>query len=87
MHNRIRKLEQLVGEASGLISRLREENAVLKKQVALLGEARSKAASGSAAARELADFRAKVKRRLERLCAKIERVDDSQPGLFEGEDE
>lgn len=87
MHNRIRRLEQLVGEASALISQLREENAVLKKQVAMLGEARAKAASGSAAARELADFRARVKRRLERLCARIEKVNDAQPGLFEGEDE
>lgn len=87
MYNRIKRLEQLVGEASALIARLKEENGVLRQQVELLGAARNKAASGSSAARELADFKAKVRRRLEKICAKIEKVNDAQPGLFEDNDE
>ena len=54
MHNRIKRLEELVNGASELIVRLKEENEVLKKQVELLGAARNKAVSNSAAARELA---------------------------------
>ncbi len=73
--------------ASGLIEKLKEENAVLKQQVELLGAARTKASSNTAAARELADFKTKVRRRLERICAKIEKANDLQPGLFEDEDE
>lgn len=86
MHTRIKRLEQLVNDAQALIGRLKEENEVLKKQVELLGAARSKAASNTSAARELADFKDKLRRRLERLCARIEKVNDAQPGLFEEED-
>lgn len=87
MHNRIKRLEELVNGASGLIARLKEENEVLRQQVEMLGAARSKAAANTSAARELADFKAKVRRRLERICAKIEKVNDLQPGLFEGDEE
>jgi hypothetical protein len=87
MHNRIKRLEELVNGASELIVRLKEENEVLKKQVELLGAARNKAVSNSAAARELADFKIKVRRRLERICLKIEKYNDLQPGLFEEDDE
>lgn len=86
MHNRIKRLEELVNAASELIARLKEENKVLKQQVELLGAARNKSASNTAAARELADFKAKVRRRLERLCAKIEKANDLQPALFEDDD-
>ncbi|MBI5745023.1 MAG: hypothetical protein HY952_10805 [Elusimicrobia bacterium] len=87
MHNRIKRLEELVTDASALIGRLKEENEVLRKQVELLGAARNKAAANTSAARELADFKAKVRRRLERICARIEKVHDLQPGLFIEEDE
>lgn len=87
MHNRIKRLEELVNGAAGLIARLKEENEVLKKQVELLGAARNKAVSNSAAARELADFKVKVRRRLERICVKIEKYNDLQPGLFEEDDD
>lgn len=86
MHSRIKRLEELVSGASDIISRLREDNEVLRQQVELLTSARSKTASNTAAARELADFRARVRRRLERICARIEKANDLQPGLF-GEDE
>ena len=87
MHNRIRRLEELVNGASELIARLKEENGVLSRQVELLQAARAKASSNTAAARDLADFKAKVRRRLERICDRIERVNDQQPGLFEDEEE
>ncbi len=87
MFNRIKRLKELMKGASGLIVSLKEENSSLKKQVELLGAARGKAASNSAAARELADFKTKVRRRLERICAKIEKADCAQPGLFEEDDE
>ena len=87
MYNRIKRLEELVNGASGLIARLKEENEVLKKQVELLNAARGKAASNTAAARELADFKTKVRRRLERVCARIEKAHGQQPGLFEEDDE
>lgn len=87
MHNRIRSLEKLVADASVLIEQMREENEVLRKQVEMLGAERGRSASGTAAARELAELKAKVRRRLERICARIEKADELQPGLFEEEDE
>lgn len=87
MHNRIRSLEKLVNDASALIERLREENGMLKKQVEMLNAARAKAASNATAARELADFKARLRRKLERICAKIEGAEGLQPGLFEEDEE
>lgn len=80
-------MEKLVAGASARIERLREENEVLRKQVEMLGAERGKSASGTAAARELAEFKTRVRRRLERICARIEKADELQPGLFEEEDE
>ncbi len=87
MYNRIKRLEDLVRDASELIGRLTQENEVLKKQVELLGAARGKSAANSAAVKELADFKARTRRRLERICARIEKANDLQPGLFEEDDE
>lgn len=86
MHNRIKRLDELVNAASERIGALKAENEVLKQQVELLGAARSKSSSNNAAARELADFKARMRRRLERICAKIEKANDLQPGLFEDDD-
>ncbi|MDO8806664.1 MAG: hypothetical protein Q7R35_19800 [Elusimicrobiota bacterium] len=86
MHNGLKRLEEQINGARELIGRLKEENDVLKKQIELLGAARNKAFSNTAAARELADFRAKVRRRLERICARIEKDNDLQPALFEDDD-
>lgn len=88
MHNRIKHLEELVGGAAAEIQRLKEENTVLTGQVELLGAARSKSAANTAAAREFTMFKDKIRRRLERVCAKIEKLNDLQPGLFgENQDE
>lgn len=87
MHNRIKRLEELVSGAAAAIQRLKEERKILKGQVELLGAARGKAASNTAAAHELADFKIKLRKRLERICAKIEKMNDLQPGLFEEDDE
>lgn len=87
MHNPLKRLEEQINGASELIAKLKEENKVLKQQVELLGAARSKSSSNSAAARELADFKVKVRRRLERICAKIEKANDLQPGLFEDDED
>ncbi|MDA8132820.1 MAG: hypothetical protein M0011_15055 [Elusimicrobia bacterium] len=87
MHNRIKSLEALVNEAMSRLSALTEENAMLKKQVEMLGAARSKAAASGAAGRELAELKARVRRRLERICDKIERAGEGQPGLFDEDEE
>jgi len=83
MHNRIKRLEDLVSGAAAALQRLKGENEVLKGQVELLGAARGKALSNTAAAREFSDFKIKFRKRLERICAKIEKINDLQPGLFE----
>ncbi|OGS12072.1 MAG: hypothetical protein A2234_07190 [Elusimicrobia bacterium RIFOXYA2_FULL_58_8] len=87
MHNRIKRLEELVSGAAAMVQRLQEENELLQGQVRLLGAARGKAGANTAAVRELAGFKDKVRRRLERICAKIEKINDLQPGLFGEHDE
>jgi hypothetical protein len=85
MHNRIKRLEDLVASASALIARLEQENGVLKEQVELLSAERGRAAKNSSGARELEEFKAKVRRKLARICARIEKSSELQPGLFEEE--
>ncbi|MDA8243819.1 MAG: hypothetical protein M0025_06820 [Elusimicrobia bacterium] len=87
MYNRIKSLEALVNEAAERLAALTEENAVLKKQVEMLGAARSKASANAAAGKELAELKARVRRRLERICDKIERAGEGQPGLFDEDEE
>ena len=83
MRSKIKRLEELVVNAAELIPRLEEENAVLKKQVELLGAERGKSAKNLAGARELQEFKAGIKKKLSRICAKIEKASELQPGLFE----
>ena len=83
MHNKIRRLEELVASATSLIARLEEENAVLKKQVELLSSERGKAARNLSGARELEEFKARVKKKLLKICARIEKASELQPSLFE----
>lgn len=73
--------------ATETIKSLKDENELLKGQVEMLGAARGRSASNTAAARELAEFKSKVKARLARICARIERGNDPQPGLFSEEDD
>jgi len=86
MHNRNKHLEDLVASAIAEIDRLKAENELLAGKVRVLEEARGKAITNSAAMKELADFKARLKRRLQRLCEKIDKA-DLQPGLFGGGDE
>jgi len=85
MHNRIKRLEELVTKAAGIITRLEQENTVLKKQAELLSAEHGRAAKNSAPARELAEFKARVRKKLAGICARIEKASELQPGLFEDE--
>ena len=85
MYSKLKRLEELIVNATALISRLEEENAVLKKQVELLSSERGKSAKNSADARELEEFKARIKKKLSRICARIEKASELQPGLFEDE--
>ena len=85
MHSKIKRLEELVINATALLSRLEEENAVLKKQVELLSAERGKSAKNSAGARELEEFKTGIKKKLSRICARIKKASELQPGLFEDE--
>jgi hypothetical protein len=83
----IKRLEEAVASASAEIRRLKEENEVLAGKVKAFEEARGRTLTQGAAARELADFKDRLRRRLERICQKIEKYNDLQPGLFGEHDE
>ncbi|HAH32011.1 MAG TPA: hypothetical protein DCL44_06830 [Elusimicrobia bacterium] len=85
MHNKIKRLEELVEKVTGLLSQLEEENSILKQQMELLSSERGKASKKPSGARELEELKAKVKKKLLRICARIEKASELQPGLFEDE--
>lgn len=87
MNAGIKTLEGLVKTAVSRLRELEEENAVLRKQVESYAADRTKlmkAGRGPAAE----EARRKLKKRLARLCEKIEKASSSQGYLFDGlEDE
>lgn len=85
MLNKLKKLEALVKSSADLIRKLEDDNAVLRQQVQSLNENRQKILKDSAGARELAQFKDKVRKKLTRINARIEKVITLQDTLF-GED-
>lgn len=80
MKDDLKALEKLILRAEHEIVKLREENAVLKAEIKAFEAVRGK--GGGAAARELADLKRNLKKRLERLCSKISEINSGQPDLF-----
>ena len=82
MHTKIKRLEELVNNSIAIVKKLEEENAVLKQQVEALAADRQKIVKGSAAARELAEFKSKVRQKLSRIAARIDKAITLQDTLF-----
>jgi hypothetical protein len=82
MHTRIKRLEELVNNSIVLIKKLKEENSVLKKQVELLAADRQKIMKNSAGARELTEFKNRVRKKLARVAARIDKAITLQDTLF-----
>jgi len=82
MYTKIKRLEELVNNSITVVKKLEDENALLKQQVEALTADRAKIMKGSAAARELADFKSKVRKKLARVAARIDKVITLQDTLF-----
>ena len=82
MHEKIDELEKLINTAASLIKKLEEENDLLQKQVNSLIKERDKTSKGSAKTKEFKDWRLKVKKKLSKICIKIEKASSQQDELF-----
>jgi len=82
MHAKIKRLEELVDSSIALIRKLEEENSALKQQVEALITDRQKIIKNSSGTRELDEFKSRVKKRLVRLSARIEKNITLQDTLF-----
>ena len=82
MHTKIKRLEELVDSSLALIKKLEDENAVLRQQVEALADDRAKNLKNSAGARELAEFKSRVRKKLARLTARIDKAITLQDTLF-----
>lgn len=85
MHIELKKLQELVADSTARIGKLEDENSVLRQQVQALDADRQRLQKNSAGARELAQFKDKVRKKLSRINARIEKVITLQDTLF-GED-
>ena len=65
-----------------LIKKLEEENAVLRHQVEALAADRRKIIKNSAGAVELAEFKNRVRKKLARVAARIDKTITLQDTLF-----
>ncbi|MEI7481091.1 MAG: hypothetical protein WCK75_01945 [Elusimicrobiota bacterium] len=82
MHTKIKQLEELVDGSIALIKKLEDDNAVLKQQVDALTADRGKILKNSAGVRELAEFKSRIKKKLSRLTARIDKAITLQDTLF-----
>ncbi len=82
MHTKIKRHEELVNNAVALIKKLEEENSALRHQVEALTSDRQKIIKSSAGARELEEFKSKVRKKLVRVAARIEKTITLQDTLF-----
>ena len=82
MHTKIKKLEELVNTSVALIKKLEDENSVLKQQVDALAADRAKIVKNSAGVRELAEFKSRIKKKLARVSARIDKAITMQDTLF-----
>ena len=82
MHARIKRLEELVNSSVALIKKLEEENSVLRRQAEALAADRQKIMKNSGGARELADFKSRVRKKLVRVAARIDKAITLQDTLF-----
>lgn len=85
MLSKLKRLEELVKTSIARIKQLEDENSVLRSQVQALNENRQKILKDAAGSRELAQFKEKVRKKLSRINARIEKVITLQDTLF-GED-
>jgi len=82
MRDKIAELEKLINSAASLIKKLEEENGLLQKQVNSLIKERDKTNKGTAKTKEFKDWRQKVKKKLSKICIKIEKASSQQDELF-----
>ena len=82
MHAKIKRLEELVDSSIALIQKLEEENSALKHQVEALSSDRQKIIKNSSGARELEEFKNRVRKKLVRVSARIEKAITLQDTLF-----
>jgi len=78
----MKRLEELVNDSLVLLKKKEEENESLRLQVEALSADRRKAAKNAAGTRELDEFKARVKKRLARLAARIDKAVTMQDTLF-----
>lgn len=82
MHTKIKRLEELVNSSVALLKKLEDENAVLKQQVEALAADRVKIMKNSAGVRELAEFKSRIRKKLSRVTARIDKAITLQDTLF-----
>ena len=82
VHTKIKRLEELVNNSVAFIKKLEEENTVLKQQVEALAADRVKILKNSASVRELAEFKSRVRKKLFRVTARIDKAITLHDTLF-----
>lgn len=82
MHANIKRLEELVDNHIALIRKLEEDNSALKQQIEALVTDRQKIIKKLSGTKELDEFKSRVRKKLLRLSARIEKNITLQDTLF-----
>lgn len=82
MHEKVKELENLLAGLLEELKGFRGENALLKRRISDLEIEKEKISRGSVKLREFEEWRARIKRRLSKVCLRIEKITDSEDGLF-----
>ena len=82
MHAKIKRLENLIDSSVALVRKLEEENSVLKQQIEALSSDRQRIIKNSTGAKELSEFKSRVRKKLSRVTARIDKAITLQDTLF-----
>jgi len=82
VYTKIKRLEDLVVSKLSLIKKLEEENADLTQQVKALVADRAKIIKNAAGVRELSEFKSRIRKKLSRVTARIDKAITLQDTLF-----
>ena len=84
MRETVQQLEELAARAAERARLLEAENAELRARMKHIQKEREQGGSAEALAqKKLAEYKAAVRKRLRAVCARIKKVSEQQPALFE----
>ncbi len=82
MQEKLKRLDKLLSILVSEVKKLKQENVLLKKQVEAMEKENEKLRRGTIKLREFEEWRRMVKKRISKICLRIDKITDLEDNLF-----